>query len=194
MVRDRERLNGASSASGFSDMVEQMKDLAQQQSALNGQLSQMGLNPGGGKQEGIGIDKEGREKAAQQQRQIARALEDVADADATGKADALAREAKALASALEGGAPDPAVLQRQQQLYKRMLSAGQFLEQEEQDESGKREATPYRGGAPFVPTATRVTAKPLDPYAAPGWESLRGLSAEERRLVGEYFKRLNAKP
>jgi hypothetical protein len=155
----------------------------------------MGLTPGGGgKQEGIGVDKNAREKAAQQQRQIARALEDVADADATGKADALAREAKALASALEAGAPDPAVLQRQQQLYKRMLSAGQFLEQEEQDESGKREATPYRGGSPFVPVPARVVAKPLEPYTSPGWESLRGLSAEERRLVGEYFKRLNAKP
>jgi hypothetical protein len=173
-----------------------MKDLAQQQGALNGQLSQMGLNPGGGanQQQGIGLDKNARDKAAQQQREIARALEDVADADATGKADALAREAKALASALERGAPDPAVLQRQQQLYKRMLSAGQFLEQDEQDESGKREATPYRGGTPFVPATQRVDAKPLEPYAAPGWEALRALSAEERRLVGEYFKRLNAKP
>jgi hypothetical protein len=196
MVRDRERLNGAQSASGFSDMIEQMKELAQQQGALNGQLAQMGMNPGGGanKQEGLGVDPNAREKAAQQQRQIARALEDVADADATGKADALAKEARALASSLERGAPDPAVLARQQQLYKRMLSAGQFLEQEEQDESGKREATPYRGGTPFVPAAQRVDAKPLEPFAAPGWESLRTLSAEERRLVGEYFKRLNAKP
>jgi hypothetical protein len=195
LVRDRERLNAAGSASGFSDMIEQMKELAQQQGALNGQLSQMGLTPGGkGEQEGVGVDPKARDAAARQQRAIARALEDVADGDQTGKADALAQEAKALAAALERGTPDPQLLARQQQLYKRMLSAGQFLEQEETDESGKREATPYKGGAPFVPPGTRVDGKPIEPFAAPGWESLKGLSAEERRLVGEYFKRLNAKP
>jgi hypothetical protein len=31
-------------------------------------------------------------------------------------------------------------------------------------------------------------------FQAPDWNDLRGLSAEERRLVYEYFRRLNGSP
>ena len=42
LVRDREKVNNAQSASGFTEMMEQLKQLAQKQGALNGQMQ--GLN------------------------------------------------------------------------------------------------------------------------------------------------------
>jgi hypothetical protein len=195
LTRDRERAASARSATGMQEMLEQMQQLAQQQGALNGQLQ--GLLPGGqAGQSDQGLDAAGREQAralARAQREVARQLEEVANADPSGRAQELAREARALAQALDQGAFDPAQAARQERLLRRMLDAGRSLEQEQRDESARRESRTARGTARVVP-GDEASGRVAERYRVPTWEELRGLSADDRRVVIEYFRRLNAEP
>jgi hypothetical protein len=190
LVRDRERVNNANSASGFGEMLEQMKELAQQQGSLNGQMQGLQMMPGG--PQGQQAQQQAR-AIARQQRTVADGLQDVADIDPTGRLEALAREAQQVAQALDRGGLDPSVAARQQQLYRRMLDAGRFMEQEERDDQGPRESR--AGDGRGTTRATGVTSgKDGVRFAPPTWNELRSLSAEERRLVYEYFRRLNGTP
>jgi hypothetical protein len=187
LVRDRERVNNANSASGFGEMLEQMKELAQQQGSLNGQMQGLSLLPGG--PQGQQAQQQAR-VLARQQRGVADQLQDVADIDPTGRLEALAREAQQVAQALDRGGPDPATAERQQQLYRRMLDAGRFMEQEERDDQGARESRASDGRGSTRATGPASGAAGVR-FAPPTWNDLRGLTADERRLVYEYFRRLN---
>jgi hypothetical protein len=125
---------------------------------------------------------------AKQQRGVARDLTQLGDA--TGKSEDLAREAQRIAEALDAGRVDPATIQRQQQLFRRMLDAGRTLEQDERDESGKREAQAAKARDPVTPQGD-ARGKEAVKFREPSWNELRGLSPEERRAVIEYFKRIN---
>ncbi|WP_291160130.1 hypothetical protein [Gemmatimonas sp. UBA7669] len=187
LVRDRERVNNAQSASGFTEMMEQLKQLAQQQGQLNSQMQGLNLMPGGAK--GDQAQQQAR-VLARQQREVARNLTDVSDLDETGRTDALAREAQQLAQQLERGGLDPNVAQRQQSLYRRLLDAGRFLEQDERDDQGPREAKAGTGqGTGRVDGS--ASGRAAGRYQPPTWNDLRGLGPEDRRLVIEYFRRLN---
>ena len=131
---------------------------------------------------------------ARQQRRVAQSLDEVGDADASGRTDALAKEARDLAQTLERGAADASTLARQQRLHRRLLDAGRSMEQEEREDNGKREAKAAAGNALFTPEATDAAGRAGVRYQQPSWNELRGLSADERRVVLEYFKRLNAAP
>jgi hypothetical protein len=188
LVRDRERVNQANSASGFSEMLEQLRQLAQQQGSLNGQMQGLNLLPGGAQ------GQQARQQArvlARQQREVARTLMDVSDADPSGRTDALAREAQQVAQQLERSGLDPAVAARQQQLYRRLLDAGRFLEQDERDDQGPREARAGSGVGAGATVNGPAAGRAANRYAPPTWNDLRGLGPEERRLVIEYFRRLN---
>ncbi len=191
LVRDRERVNNAQSASGFTEMMEQLKQLAQQQGALNGQMQGLNLLPGGAK--GDAAQQQAR-VLARQQREVARTLSDVSDADQTGRTDALAKEAQAVAQQMERVGLDPAVAQRQQQLYRRLLDAGRFLEQDERDDQGAREAKAANGNGGRTPLNGTQAGRAGNRFAPPAWNELRGLDADERRLVIEYFRKLNGSP
>lgn len=193
LTRDRERAANAQSATGMPELLQQMQQLAQQQGGLNSQMQSlipMAQQQGGAQ----GMDAAAREQArqlARAQRDVARQLDEVSDADPSGRALELAREARALAQALDQGAVDPTTQARQQQLLRRMLDAGRSLEQDQRDERAKREARAARGTERFTPTGDGRGA-PAERFAVPAWEELRGLSAEDRRIVIEYFRRLNA--
>ena len=189
LVRDRERAQNASSASGFQEMLEQLKDMAQQQGSLNSQTAELIPRPG------AQLDQQGREQARQlgrQQREVAASLEEMSDQDRTGRADELAKEARQLAQALESGALDPNVIDRQQRLFRRMLDAGRTLERDEREDNGKREAKAATGNELFLPPNANANGKAASKFAMPNWNDLRGLTPEERRLVLDYFKRINA--
>ena len=189
LVRDRERAQNASSASGFQEMLEQLKEMAQQQGSLNSQTAQLIPRPG------AQLDQQGREQARQlgrQQREVAASLDDVSDQDKTGRAEELAKEARQLAQALESGALDPNVIDRQQRLFRRMLDAGRTLERDEREDNGKREAKAATGNELFLPPNASASGKAASKFAMPNWNDLRGLTPEERRLVLDYFKRINA--
>jgi hypothetical protein len=193
LTRDRERASSARSATGMAELLQQMQQLAQQQGGLNSQMQSLlpMAQQQGARQ---GMDAATREQArqlARSQREVAQQLDDVADADPSGRAQELAREARALAAALDQGAVDPATQARQERLFRRMLDAGRSLEQDQRDESQRRESRAARAGDRVTPTGDGRGA-PAARYAVPTWEELRGLSAEDRRLVIEYFRRLNA--
>lgn len=133
-------------------------------------------------------------RLAQQQRGVAEKLEELGDADPTGKSDALAREARQVAQALERAGADPSTLQRQQQLYRRLLEAGRTLEQDERDDTGKREARRGDAIVGVAPADGAAAGRGAQRFQMPTWAELRALSAEERRLVLEYFRRLNGAP
>ena len=188
LVRDREKVNNAQSASGFTEMMEQLKQLAQQQGALNGQMQGLNLMPGGA--QGQAARNQAR-VLARQQREVAKSLADVSDADQTGRTDALAKEAQTLAQQMERSGVDPATAARQQQLYRRLLDAGRFLEQDERDDQGPREAKAASGNGAKGSVDGPQSGKTGTRFAPPTWNELRGLGPDERRLVIEYFRRLN---
>ena len=188
LVRDREKMNGAQSASGFTEMMEQLKQLAQQQGHLNGQMQGLNMLPGGAK--GDAARQQSR-VLAKQQRDVARSLNDVSDADQTGRMDALAKEAQTLSQQIERNGIDPAVAARQAQLYRRLLDAGRFLEQDERDDQGPREAKAASGNGASGRIDGAQSGKAANKFAPPTWNELRGLGPDERRIVIEYFRKLN---
>jgi len=190
LARDRERANSANSASGFSEMLQQMQEAAQKQGQINAQAQGlMGMPNGGQSGAGQALARE----LARRQRGVADQLEEAGDAAGGDKAEQLAREARQLADALDGGRLDAATLARQQQLFRRLLDAGRSLEKEEREDNGKREAKAATGAETYTPAGT-VAAKAAMRFRPPTWDELRALSPDERRAILEYFTRLNSAP
>jgi hypothetical protein len=193
LARDRERAGSSKSASGLPELLAQLQQLAQQQGSLNGQMQSLMAQAGaqrGGQSPSPEMQASAR-SLAKSQRDVANELDDVSDADATGRAAELAREARQLAQSLDQGAVDPTVLERQQRLFRRMLDAGRTLENDQKEESGKRESRPGDQNNPFLPPETVASGKAAEKFRVPEWNELRGLSTDERRLVIDYFRRLN---
>jgi hypothetical protein len=190
LARDRERANSAKSASGFSEMIQQMQEMAQKQGQLNAQAQGLMSMPNGA---GSGQGQSLARQLARQQRSIADQLDDVGDAAGGDRAAQLAREARQLAEALDNGRLDAGTLARQQQLFRRLLDAGRSLQKEERDDSGKREATSAKGDETFTPT-DKVDAKAAIRFRPPSWQEMRELSPEERRAILDYFTRINSAP
>jgi hypothetical protein len=83
------------------------------------------------------------------------------------------------------------VAARQQQLYRRLLDAGRFLEQDERDDQGPREAKAASGNGASGRVDGSSSGKAANKFAPPTWNELRGLGPDERRIVIEYFRKLN---
>lgn len=190
LARDRERANSAQSASGFGEMLQQMRDAAQKQGQINAQAQGLFGVPNGA---GSGAGQPLARRLARDQRGVADQLDEAGDATGGQHAAQLAREARQLADALEGGRVDASTLARQQQLFRRLLDAGRSLEKEERDDSGKREAKSAVAGETFTP-AGKVDAKAAVRFRPPTWEELRALTPDERRVILDYFTRLNSAP
>jgi len=190
LARDRERANSATSASGFSEMIQQMQEMAQKQGQLNAQAQGLMSMPNGS---GSGQGQSLARQLARQQRSIADQLDDVGDAAGGDRAAQLAREARQLAEALDNGRLDAGTLARQQQLFRRLLDAGRSLQKEERDDSGKREATSAKGDETFTPT-DKVDARAAIKFRPPTWQEMRELSPDERRAILDYFTRINSAP
>ncbi|MFO0396432.1 MAG: hypothetical protein ACK51E_07395 [Gemmatimonadota bacterium] len=190
LARDRERVNRSESASGFSEFLEELQKAANQQGSAAQQAQQLLQLNAQQRAQQRAQRADALRALAQQQRQVARALNEAGADDATGRTDAMAREAQKLAERLEQGGPDRETLARQQQLFRRLLDAGRSFEQQEQDETGKRDAK-TGGDQRADPRGGRAVGATM---LAPGSAELRALSSDERRLVGDYFRRLNAVP
>jgi hypothetical protein len=191
LARDRERANSANSATGFSEMIQQMQEMAKKQGNINAQAQGLMPIPGQGQ-----MNPEAQATArmlARQQRNIANQLEEISDAAGGERAGELAKEARQLAEVLEQTRVDAQTVARQQQLFRRMLDAGRSLEKEEREDNDKREAKAASGDSRFDPGANSIRGKAGQKFGEPTWDELRGLSADERRAILEYFKRINAK-
>jgi hypothetical protein len=188
LVRDRERASESNSSTGFAEMLKQLQEMAQQQGSLNS--AAQSLLPRMGNQVDPRAQQESRQ-LARQQREVAAKLDDVGDRDDSGRAEELAKEARQIAAALEAAQLDPAIIERQQRLFRKMLDAGRMMEEEEREDTGKREAKSWTGSDVFTPQGTSASGKAANRFQAPTWNELRGLTPDERRIVLEYFKRIN---
>ena len=184
LARDRERANNASSATGFAEMLQQLQEMAKKQGSINAQAQGLMPIPGQG-----AMTPEAQATArmlARQQRGIAQQLEEIGEAAGGDRAGELAKEARQLAEALEQTRVDASTVARQQQLFRRLLDAGRSLEKEE------REDKSAKGDEHFDPGQGAARGRAASRFREPTWSDLRGLTADERRAILEYFKRINA--
>lgn len=187
MLRSRDDVAGASSASGVAEAIERMQQLAGQQ----GSLSQEGNNL----LSMLGMPQFQQQLAAmaQRQRELAQELERLrAQTQAPGTRD-LAEEARELARRLEAGRLDRETTERQERLFRRMLDAGRTLQGEEKDEQKERQSETAKGDSVSIPPRLRRLLDQEGRIRLPSWEELQRLSPEERRLVTDYFRRLTAR-
>jgi hypothetical protein len=173
---------------GSSGQQQQLADLARRQSSLNGQSN--ALAPMNLSQQALAQQ---MERLANEQMEIARRLGNLnkgGQESASGEIDVLAREAADLARQLNAGRLPPDVLARQERLFHRLLDAGRALEKDEFQE----ERTAERPGTfdPRQPPALdpRLFHDPAR-FRAPTAEELQAWPPGYRRMILEYFERLN---
>lgn len=186
LLRSRSDVSGAESGSGLAEAVERMAQLADQQGQMAGQSG--GLLPMM-QSAGQALMQE-LQSLARQQRALAAELERMrAQGDQSGAGE-LAEEAEAIARSLERGALTRETVERQEQLYRRLLDAGRLLRGPEADDEQERQSTTAGPGTLLLPNGRRpAEVGPRYPY--PTWQELQGLSPADRRAVLEYFRMLN---
>lgn len=188
LVRTSQQVAGAQSGTGFQEALEALARMAQQQQGMNGDaqglLPMMG--PGGD-----AVMQRLRELAARQ-RALAEQLERLQAGGDASAAGALAQEARELARQLEAGRLDRRTVERQERLYRKLLDAGRSLAGEEPDQEKERISRSASGDSVHIPAALTPGATGAGPRVRyPTWDELTGLTPEQRRMVLEYFRRLN---
>src|SRR5438094_238672 len=188
LVRTAQRVAGAQSGSGFQEAMEQLARMAQEQQGMNGDAQ--GLLP----MMGAGGDAMQRlRELAGRQRALAEQLERLQAGGDASAAGALAQEARELARQLEAGRLDARTIARQERLYRKLLDAGRSLQGEEPDEQKDRTSrSASAADSVHIPAALLPGATGTGPKVRyPTWDELTGLTPEQRRMVLEYFRRLN---
>jgi hypothetical protein len=188
LANNSQQIQQSQSGTGLQEALQQLAELAKQQGSLNGQsnsLLPLDLTPSAMSAQ--------MQKLAQQQKDIAQKLgtmnSGVKD-DLLGKIDNMAKEADELARSLSGSRLSPDVVARQEKLFHRLLDAGRTLEKDEIT----KERVAERPGTP-IPSL----AKELDPalmqngtkFRMPSSEELKQMPPAYRRLILDYFDRLN---
>ena len=190
LVRTAQQVAGAQSGSGFQEALEQLARMAQQQQGMNGDAQGLlpMMAPGGDAVMQRLRDLAGRQRALAEQLER---LQAGGDASAAG---ALAQEARELARQLEAGRLDARTVARQERLYRKLLDAGRSLSGDEPDQQKERTSRSASGDSVHIPTALAPGATGTGPKVRyPTWDELTGLTPEQRRMVLEYFRRLNDK-
>jgi hypothetical protein len=189
LVRTAQQVGGAKSGSGFQEAMEQLARMAGQQQGMTGDAQ--GLLPMMGSA-GQAMLQQLRALAARQ-RQLAEQLERMQAQGASSAAGALAAEARELARLLDAGRLDRRTVERQERLYRRLLDAGRTLSGQEPDEQKDRVSRSATGDSVHVPGLLAPGATGAAPRVRyPTWEELARLTPEQRRIVLEYFRLLNA--
>lgn len=178
----------ASSATGMEEALERLAGMGERQAGMNSETGELFLLLQGGRP----IEARLRDLAARQEG-IAGDLRDLAAEPAARdmgiRPEDLAGEADEIARRLMTQVLDDETLSRQERLFQRLLDAGRSLERDEDDES-RREATTARPRVAVLPAEdARIMTGPRYPY--PDESHMQGLTASQRRLVYEYFDRLN---
>lgn len=169
------------------ELMDALEEMARDQAALNQETGQLSQDPG---QDGASAR---IEELVGAQENMAGAMGELADhpdgESLAGDLEAMAQEAREIAETLQGGRIQQETLRRQEELLERLLTAGRTLERDGPTE--RREGTtagpvdrPPVGALP--PELLRGSEVPL-----PSAQALEALSPAERRLVLDYFDRLN---
>jgi hypothetical protein len=191
LLTAREDVQSSGSGSGFSEAVERLANMAGTQSALAGQSGQLlPIWQQGNQGEG---EKEEARRIGAQQRRLADELDRLnQQGEAPSGLEQMAEEARRISREMEAGELDRRTVERQDRLYRRLLDAGRTLTGEEEDDKEERKSETAKDGNVFLPPALKPGAAGSGPrFPYPTWEELRQLSPEERRLILDYFRRLN---
>ena len=97
----------------------------------------------------------------------------------------------ALVAALVAFAPRTAAFDPTDQYEKRDMRGFAILVNLEVHKHAD-EAKAWAGSEVFTPPNVSASGKAATRFQPPAWNELRGLTPEERRLVLEYFKKINA--
>lgn len=189
LLANRGRMEAGEQAAGEQAAMQELADVAEEQGSLNSRADALrAVEPGQDALSRI------LERMAREQRELARRIGDVGreleGADAQGELDPLSAEAEQIAGAMEAGRLDREVRARQEQLFRRLLDAGRGLERDEPGEErvgAAAVAAPTRSPAALDPAALEPAVR----YPLPSAEQLNALPPAYRRLVLEYFDRLN---
>ena len=179
-------------AGGGGEMQEMLEAIAQRQGDLIIQTEE--LMP---MQLGEQALAKQMQQLSQGQQTVAGELGDLAEQpnseeQALGDLDELAEEAAALAELLAMERLRAETIERQEQLFQRLLDAGRSLERDE--ESDERESeVPGEFERDVVVPLTEEDMNALR-FQLPGADVLSRLPPAQRRLVIEYFERLNQAP
>jgi hypothetical protein len=171
-----------------SQALQQMADIAKKQGELNGRSN--ALTP-------MDVTRNARSqqlnRMSQEQMEIARRLGELnrgGREGMMGDIDALAKEAEEIARQMRSGQVAPETLARQERLFHRMLDAGRSLEKDEvEDERTAERPTGFdtRSVDALDPGLFRDPLR----FRAPAAAELQDLPPAYRRLILDYFERLN---
>jgi len=190
LIQAADAASVAQSGTGMAEALEQLAELAEQQGNLNQQSG--GITPGSMSE----MILEQLRQLAARQRGIAQELQNLDRSmgprdQVLGELESLAQEAEELARQLEQGRLNDEIIERQSRLFQRLLDAGRTLEQDEFDRERRAERPGdieiLRPGE-LPPELLRGTRYPL-----PSDEVLRRYPPAYRRLIIEYFDRLNGR-
>jgi hypothetical protein len=187
LLRSRADVAGAESGSGLGEAMERLAQMAEQQGQLNGQTSSMSSLMPDPTQQML----QDLQALAQQQRLLADQLDRLQAEGELGGMDELAEEARELARALEAARLDQETVERQERLFRRLLDAGRTLRSEEEDQREERVSETADPRNVRLPTDAQLPGASGPRFPYPTWEQLRSLSPDERRLILDYFRRLN---
>lgn len=187
IMQSGEEVAGSQSGSGLAEALRKLADLASRQGGLNDQLG--GLLPMLGQGAAGDVVLQQLRAIAARQRALANELERLGGLGLPGRPEQLAAEARRLADQLEAGRLDRTTLERQQQLFRRMLDAGRTMRNDQESDPERRSET-AREQAARLPAGT-VPREAALRYPMPTWEQIKTLSPGERAMVLDYFQRIN---
>ena len=187
LLRARSDVANAQSGSGLSEAMERLAQMAQQQGQLNNATNGMLSLMQGGDQQLM----QQMQALAQRQRSLANEMERLQAEGQVPGASELAQEANDLARELEGARLDRETIERQERLFRRLLDAGRTLRSDEEDQREERLSETADPNKVQLPPLQRADSSTGPRYRYPTWEDMRSLSPQERRLVLDYFRRLN---
>ena len=189
LMASRRAVEEAGSATGMQEALDQLAQMSQSQAGLNRESGGLMLMQQNGEPMEAAL-----QRLAQRQEEIARDLEQLARrpeaAELPARPELLSAEADEIAADLARGNLDQSTLRRQEQLFRRLLDAGRSLERDE--DPRRRESTAAdlsREGSTPDPRPD-IEAGPRFPY--PDDAAMSSVSRSTRRLILDYFDRLNA--
>lgn len=171
-----------------SQAMQQMADLAKKQGSLNGRsnaLSPMEISQAARSQQ--------LNRMSAEQMEIARRLGELnrgGKEGLMGDIDALAQEAEEIARQMQNGQMPPEARARQERLFHRMLDAGRSLEKDEVEDERSAER-PQLVERRMVDELDAALFRDATRFRAPSADELRSLPPAYRRLILDYFERLN---
>lgn len=191
LMASRQQVENAGSATGMQEMLDQLAQMSQSQAGLNRESGGLMMMQQSGQP--MALEQQMR-RLAERQEEIARELEELGERpearELAARPELLSTEADQIAARLRQGQLDRATLERQERLFRRLLDAGRSLERDEDPTRRESRAADLSRPGAVPETSGAIEAGPRYPY--PDDTALSSVSNSARRLILQYFDRLNA--